>query len=612
MPSPTEQIDQTFDALQKVDVSDIMISMALGVARAQEKLDDNTIKQLAKLATTGSPVTGKTLLELGFVPAFYAFDYVDISASIFLSVTSKSSTNFRLKAKLDYAKTKGYTKEDVDILEKSKEQLSRKDFKSSKSLIVRAKETKSVKIQNRVMKMDQTKGSIKMVEDFCDEMKLSENIARSYANTTAEHQVLNQSTSTEVNVRNNNGYIAIYIPPTTTVKYGILKVKTHAIATEITLSRISNNDIKFLLGTTYATTLANAMVKKPDLGTNNDIIGFPRKSTAGFDGAISMFYAHDHDRYVATYSESTYSNAGVDDKLTILIAALKNDPNMKISIIGYTDSTGSPTYNEGLGLKRANYVQDILLNAKVNSTQIVSCTSEGEKEATKGSSGAYDASKENIKDVKFRRVVIQIENDADYYYFQGTSFNTASAAAPAPTATVDDKFIYLSPLTFPQPAPYPVIFSYNNNSVSINATSASDYLSQFTSNTSYKDDYLAELRHNTVYLMHKETKIEFVACNLQDEQITIENVSESSGVTTESENTWMFDETKNKEYELKKDAEKIEDPSTFTAGASIDLRTSRQFDITATGNASFMARLKSVPIPGRFQLHINGILNGGQ
>ena len=608
MPSPTEQIDQTFDALQKVDVSDIMISMALGVARAQEKLDDNTIKQLAKLATTGSPVTGKTLLELGFVPAFYAFDYVDISASIFLTVTSKNSTNFRLKAKLDYASTKGYTKEDVDILEKSKDQVSRKDFKSSRSLIVRAKETKSVKIQNRTMKMDQTKGSIKMVEDFCDEMMTSENIARSYANTTAENQVINQSTSTEVNVRNNNGYITVYIPPTTSVKYGILKVKTHAITTEITLS---NNNIKFLLGTTYATTLANAMVRKPDLGNSGDIIGFSRKSTAGFDGALSMFYAHNHDRYISTYSESTYSNATVDDKMAILIAALKNDPNMKISITGYTDSSGTPKYNADLGQRRANFVKDILLNAKVNSAQIVNCTSDGEVEATKGTSGAYDSAKDGIKDVKFRRVVIQIENDADYYYFQGASFNNSSAAAPAPSASVDDKFIYLSPASFP-PVNYPVRFSYNNTQVEITATSASDYLHQFSNNTSYKDDYLAELRHNTVYLMHKETKIEFVACNLQDEQITIENVSETSGVSTENQNTWMFDETKNKEYELKKDAEKIEDPSTFTAGASIDLRTSRQFDVTATGNASFMARLKSVPIPGRFQLHINQILNGGQ
>ena len=43
--SYTEDITNGASILQQVDVTDIITSLALGIAAAQEKLDDNSIKQ---------------------------------------------------------------------------------------------------------------------------------------------------------------------------------------------------------------------------------------------------------------------------------------------------------------------------------------------------------------------------------------------------------------------------------------------------------------------------------------------------------------------------------------------------------------------------------------
>ena len=87
--SYTEDITNGASILQQVDVTDIITSLALGIAAAQEKLDDNSIKQLTKLSET--EVGDKSLLELGFTPAFYSFDYADVSASISLRMALKKA-----------------------------------------------------------------------------------------------------------------------------------------------------------------------------------------------------------------------------------------------------------------------------------------------------------------------------------------------------------------------------------------------------------------------------------------------------------------------------------------------------------------------------------------
>jgi hypothetical protein len=57
--------------LQQVDVSDIFKNLAMGIAEAQQKLDDNSVAQTIRLAQT--QINGVSLLSMGFVFVFYVF-----------------------------------------------------------------------------------------------------------------------------------------------------------------------------------------------------------------------------------------------------------------------------------------------------------------------------------------------------------------------------------------------------------------------------------------------------------------------------------------------------------------------------------------------------------
>ena len=95
-----EKFNSGANILQQVDVTNIITALALGIAEAQEKLDDNSLKQLGRL--TELEVGGKSLLELGFQPAFYAFEHADISASINLKMALKTSLDLSLSIAAEY------------------------------------------------------------------------------------------------------------------------------------------------------------------------------------------------------------------------------------------------------------------------------------------------------------------------------------------------------------------------------------------------------------------------------------------------------------------------------------------------------------------------------
>ncbi|WP_430406050.1 hypothetical protein [Fluviicola sp.] len=124
--------------LQQVDVSDIFKNLALGIAEAQQKLDDNSIAQAVKMGET--LVAGESLLDLGFVPVFYSFQYADISASIYLKMALKESLEFGFGLDLQIAKNKGYTEDTHSFLSEDNYSETTEEYKASRQISFRAKE----------------------------------------------------------------------------------------------------------------------------------------------------------------------------------------------------------------------------------------------------------------------------------------------------------------------------------------------------------------------------------------------------------------------------------------------------------------------------------------
>ena len=99
MPDIQEFKDATI--LQNADVSEIITSLALAVAKAQSKLDENTFDQFAKFEEY--KFEGKSLLELGFIPAFYNLSEATFSTNICLKMASKEEFDTKENVNANYS-----------------------------------------------------------------------------------------------------------------------------------------------------------------------------------------------------------------------------------------------------------------------------------------------------------------------------------------------------------------------------------------------------------------------------------------------------------------------------------------------------------------------------
>ncbi len=73
----------------------------------------------------------------------------------------------------------------------------------------------------------------------------------------------------------------------------------------------------------------------------------------------------------------------------------------RASVVGYTDTTGSPEYNNALALRRANAVKDALVKEGVPATAITT--------SARGESELLVATGDSVKDQRNRRVQVVIQ-----------------------------------------------------------------------------------------------------------------------------------------------------------------------------------------------------------
>lgn len=75
--------------------------------------------------------------------------------------------------------------------------------------------------------------------------------------------------------------------------------------------------------------------------------------------------------YFPYNSTKEIKNKNILDYLNNLVAKLKEHPNQKVSLTGYTDNVGNQASNVKLGLKRANRIKSILMKKGIESNRIL-------------------------------------------------------------------------------------------------------------------------------------------------------------------------------------------------------------------------------------------------
>ncbi|QXP58764.1 OmpA family protein [Olleya sp. HaHaR_3_96] len=527
--SNVTKIQEGAAVLQQVDVSDIFTSLAMGIADAQKKLDDNSIAQITKLANT--TLGDKSLLELGFAPAFYSFTYADISANIHLKMTMKDE--FALSVQVDATYNSGKQgKDDYKNVEKEKAFNSEKSsFKSSRKFLMKSSSKNAVVINDNHYKLDESIGIVSRIDEFHSEIIQSQDVER------LNYSVLQQ-------------FVTHYTP---SVDFTILKITDYSgndvdkdgtgnITGEITIGSSDFSSVYSASGGVYGFSeqlIYGSTVSPKDLEFH-----------FGFDKRILNF----------NYAQGTIDNAGKDAEFEALASILREDDTANILIKGYTDSSGADAYNINLSKDRCEAMRDYLVAQGARATQI-HIEPKGETLA-RANSGPDDT-----KNEVFRKVSIAITSGADYIYFNSVLIG----AIPDTDANY---------------------FITNSNSSILISSSAEDI-----------SDYWTEKRQSINYYLDKETQIEFSAYSKTSESINISKQEEEGAVDevkiAQSENTSQL---------LSDNSGNSKSNETVALGLNVDLRMSKQFEMSVEGNSSMSARMISLPPPDGFLKYVDSLI----
>ena len=581
--------------LQQVDVSDIFKNLALGIAEAQQKLDDNSIAQAIKLAET--QINGVSLLELGFAPVFYAFQYADISASINLKMALKEALEFGFGLDLQIAKNKGYSEDTHNFLSEDSYSETTEEYKASRQMNFRANEKNSVKINNKFVKQSEALEAKSRIEKFKHDIITQASVEQVYEDIQSKK--LTNNNSRGVDIWMDNGFIRLE----ESLHYkknavGILKIGSYSSSTLVDVNGSDPNG-SFNITTDLITTLG--------LADETSVLGTGQLYGVSKDGKVyqyvssawtpiisTIYFPYNSDEVTMTKDLKTgpndnsvvgypagvvanknHSNHGLVHKVLRLIH--NYDPESTITITGMTDPKGGNNpKNQSLAKRRAENLKSYIFGstAPVN-VKIDSVTN--------------DPGNSNLE-----QRYAAIELDSDYLIF--IDGNVTEDAAPVKSSTGPNKFVYAEVNTT-EPfhkldAKYgSVVLFYDEDQA------FSEVLEHVTSKI---ESHSYEFKDGQHYFLEDESIVKFTLLTNLTEEISIEHDDESSSSGTEVSNSFLTSKTKNEKSILNDSVSNRSQDSSFALGASVDFRMSRQFEMSMEGNAAMSARLVAVPAPQDF------------
>lgn len=583
--------------LQQVDVSDIFKNLALGIAEAQQKLDDNSIAQAVKMAET--LVAGESLLDLGFVPVFYSFQYADISASIYLKMASKESLEFGFGLDLQIAKNKGYTEDTHSFLSEDNYSETTEEYKASRQISFRAKEKKAVKINNTFVSQKEDIKAKSRIEKFKHDIKTQASVDQVY--DEIHSRKLSENNSRGVDVWMEGGYLRIEEGlDFGATGVGLFKVGDYLATSTADLNGTAS-DGGFTVTTDRATTLANAKTAN----TGGTVYGFSQEgnlyrleASVWVPISSNMYFAYNSDEISynknlkdgptdgasLTHAAPTIGSVnenhdehGLIHKVLRLIQS--HDSGVSITITGMSDPKGGTNpKNQSLAERRAEKLRDHIFGSEAP----VSVKTAGTTNAT----GNSDLQKRYAK----------IELDSDYIIFIDGLVNE-----DATSASSVNKFVYTAEGTAASFKWIDVM--YGSELLNVTANTAADIIDALNIQN-HTTETTSEGLH---YLLDDEAIVKFSLFTNQSEEIEIEDNSESSSEGTEESTSFFSGKTKNQKSLLNDAVGSKSQNSSFALGASVDFRMSRQFEMSMEGNSSMSARLVSTPVPTAFLAKLKDI-----
>ncbi|WGH74243.1 hypothetical protein P8625_08935 [Tenacibaculum tangerinum] len=595
--------DQGAKILQNVDVSSMVTALALGIASAQERLDNNSVSQLIRLSET--KIAGKSLLEFGFQPAFYAFDYADISASISLKMAVKEEVEVDFSLAVDYKNNTTFDKDFFDQLKESRSKSLSKNSKTQKEIALKASTSEEISINEKSFEIHKEEGSYSKVEETKEEMRDQASDLR-VDSVIEDEKILEENTSNNLLIIKEDGFVVVAEPYVHTSTEGLLKMPS----TYLPLNDPSAPNITLKGGSTpknfkkekdFAHTLSSARTSN---GVNGTVVGINSEGIHRSGGKKVLEFFFGWDKYDINYGYSTgvKSDSVHKDDVTLLALLLERDPSLTITITGYTDGSGNATkenadYNKALGKKRAK-----AFKAELEKRGTFTLAESRVTIITKGESLANGSS---AKDPNIRKIKVELPSDYDYIHFNGGEITKTGANAPTPNA-----FVYLENDNSAGNTGLPITFKYNGKSYTFTAADISNALQSANNFKSKLQELYAEKYNDYYYFLHEETKVNYFIHSEQNKELDVKiNKQASADINKDTTKVFVSD-TKNDLSKLKESSKDFKGDRSLAISGSLDVRYARQFNMSVEGNASIAARMISVPPPSALENYIQSLTGG--
>jgi len=436
-------------ALGKVDLGATISSMGIGIAKAQQALDNNSINQLLALKSPQDDLAGRSLLEMGFIPAFYHFQSATLSASVALSMEVSQETEFGLDVDVNSNSTMSKS----NTYGKQKIRNTTRDIKFSKDKVRTVNTTKMRSIYDYSESNNDTDDYLLLA----DKVKVT------------EFSGFSASTDSRAQINSEAGIVVVSGAPGK--RWAVWKFTTDP----------GTNKFPLYHGPTESTAQTGTFLDKlkglkaeaesPAKGANIAYI-------LGEDGDPLREIFFDHNSYEIRASEIP--------KLIALKRIMQAASISTTNLTAHTDGSGKVLYNTGLSQQRGEAVRKYLNTNPGPVATGVTINAEGETLA------AADTGEARNQEYRRVDIAVSLPSDTYYLYLEETAVDKLNDS-PSPVPTDG----YLSGAEIENTA------NITNGSTTYTATSAADLATEINKDTS--SGFQAEAIGDTVHIIKSDS-----------------------------------------------------------------------------------------------------------
>lgn len=576
--------------LADASVADFISQLGLGIANAQRALDENSLNQLGEFLQPREGLGGRSLAQLGLLPAFYHYQHADISCALQISLRVARAESFGLNLNFNLNNTSGNTSNNSSSSNNTSSTSSTESGSSS------SRSTRSATLTIR----SSTTGALTVA---------GQNFTLAGADPAQRIRAL--ADALRGNAATGVQRVAV-TPPTQAVNPSVVPPHAQVVASPNAVAFMTGDPHSGLIEVEVVPAAPETFQVKAGVTVTTELRPDIQAYAQGLSDRIrALGYATEvwgsgfRNGHANFDWDSAEIRATPDAVRLRRVARMMRATGAVVKVFGYTDRSGSNEYNVGLGNRRVQSTIAFLRAQGVAANQLLAQPSTGEQRWA--GEGVADGTREE----RMRLVELILEDSPKrYVYVLGDASHTVSPVLPDHTSgpTPGNGWVYVGDgsNTNLTTGGRKVVIDNAGQHGEFPLSGAAINGAPTHSGEAYAQHLAIDINANTTlgvraWAVGHVCNMALAGDNFQLSLLTTEDREISLTGTDDVTVTQQFSRSSStSSTDTGNQATTSSGNTTVAVGAAVDLRFSRQFEQNVTGNSAISARLVSIPAPPEF------------